>query len=140
VAVFLSACSSHAGVNDGCFGGVAVADIGIELPGGMSSVSSVEVSGACEMLPYGCLPACDGGGCACEISAHVTENGYTANADPAPVCHVRATSVTGQVFTKDVSFVLVTGAGCPVLNPPTAEVIVDFGGASAPDASADSGD
>jgi hypothetical protein len=135
--LWLAACSSSPPkpkpAGDACLGGVAIASVDVELPGGMSSISSLQASGDCVPAPFGCSPACDGGGCDCTRSVSVVDG----KKSPTAVCHIQVTSSLGQVFTRDVSFALDTSGTCPSLDPSVAKVTVDFADASIPDASGD---
>jgi hypothetical protein len=128
----LAACSPTV-VTDGCFGGIAVGRVDIELPMGEAAIATLEVKGAC-MPPIGsCLrsgAACDGGSCGCTRSVTVTnevDRGSTIS------CQVRATSPTGQVFAQDVPFQVDPTGSCPHLVPSSASVTVDFDAGSAPE-------
>jgi hypothetical protein len=131
IVLLLSACSlSPAVVDDGCLG-AGSSSLFVELPEGKKSVSSVDVSGDCVLSSESCLPECDAGNCDCSILATVhVQVGSRA------VCAVRVISSSGQLFTQDVPFDLVTGGPCPILDPVVANVRVEFGDASAPDATA----
>jgi hypothetical protein len=135
--LLISACGPKI-ADDGCSGGEAAAKLSVDVPAGMSSLSSFQASGACSAATgEACVAtsaSCDGGGCACAFELEVVATPGTATIF---TCHIEATSITGRVVSRDVPFTVEQGGPCPALVTTTPEVTLSFDDAGASDAGAD---
>jgi hypothetical protein len=107
------------------FGGFVYVDV----PGGARSVSAIEASGACVPDPTAMCATisqgCDGSACDCKFLFLIAEATFESDR----ICHLRATSSSGQVFTRDVT---ITTQDARCYQPISPFVVLEFqdGGAS----------
>ena len=99
----------------------------VDLPEGTDAVASLTVSGACGVIPGGCVPlaaSCQTSGCACQLTLQV--NPSTFDASPNGVCEIDAVSKDGALFAKSVAFNSKGGSCFDVSGPVGTTVLVQF--------------
>jgi hypothetical protein len=104
----------------------------VELPDGTDSFTSFEATGACALDSGGCVPLtarCETAKCDCQQEVQVNET--TLGAGQTGICHIRLTSKTGAVFSKDLTFTSPASSCFDVTGPPGI-VHVDFADAGIP--------
>ena len=101
----------------------------VDVPGGAGSVSTIEASGACAADPTAMCQTissgCDGSACDCRFLFLITEATFGSDR----ICHLRATSSTGQVFVRDVT-ITTQDARCFQPNSPFVVLELQDGGTS----------
>jgi hypothetical protein len=117
--------------NTPCYPGSA--DIWVVVPGGVNAIASIEVTGACAQGTGQCIPlmaSCETASCDCEFLVQVNQT--TFGSAQTEVCHVRVTSKSRAVLSKDFTFTS-TGASCFAVTGPTGRVAGQFSDAGIAD-------
>jgi hypothetical protein len=99
----------------------------VTVPGGTDSLASITASGACGVIPGGCVPvaaSCQTSGCACTFTLQVNPSTFDASADG--VCQIEAVSTNGGLFSRALAFNSKGGSCFDVSGPVGTTVLVQF--------------